>query len=267
MNIIDTKPELFQKTTASIWTDPYIQQNMLKAHLDTTSDAASRNQASIQTIVNLIDQKIKKNSRLLDLGCGPGLYAEKLAQCGHTVTGIDFNKKAIEYALDHKTDTHYIEGNYISHFPQGEYDAMIMIYCDMGTHSDQDRDVLLQNCYASLTTGGVLIFDVFDTEVVNDKVEGQSWEYFKEAGFWADQSHLLLNQTFHYPTQRAFAYQYNLIQENVCKHFIVWERYYTENEIIGVLERIGFKNISIQRQLLAGNNFTSSHEMFIIAEK
>lgn len=267
MNIINTKPELFQKTISSIWTDPYIQENLLKAHLDFSSDAASRNKESIEIIVDFIDRKLDRKSKLLDLGCGPGLYAELLTQKGHTVTGIDFNKKAIEYAVKQNPAIEYIENDYIQNFPLGEYDAIIMIYCDMGTHSDNDRDILLKNCYSSLKEGGKLIFDVFNEDIINDKHEGSDWEYSPNGGFWAEKEYLLLSQTFHYPENHAFAYQYNLVKATDSKHFVIWERYYTQDEIMIVLKNIGFKNIVINYKLLSANNFTSSNEMFIVAVK
>ncbi|QIK61671.1 class I SAM-dependent methyltransferase [Dysgonomonas sp. HDW5A] len=267
MNIIKTRPELFRKTICSIWTDPYIQENLLKAHLDFSSDAASRNKESIEIIIDFINKHIAKESQLLDLGCGPGIYAELLSEKGHLVTGVDFNKKSIEYATQQNTSVKYIEGDYISNFPHGEYDAIIMIYCDMGTHSDNNCDLLLKNCYSSLKAGGKLIFDVFNEDIVNDKHESSDWEYSPDGGFWAEDEYLLLSQTFHYPENQAYSYQYNLLQGKDTKHFTIWDRYYTQNEIINVLEAVGFKNVIIQNKLLSTNDFTSSNEMFIVAEK
>ena len=65
----------------------------------------------------------------------------------HTVTGIDFNKASIEYATRKRKDIEYILGDYIMNYPTGQYDLITMIYCDMGTHSDSDRDKLLKNIY------------------------------------------------------------------------------------------------------------------------
>ncbi|PXV66766.1 RimJ/RimL family protein N-acetyltransferase [Dysgonomonas alginatilytica] len=267
MNILNTKPEVFKKTEASIWTDLYIQKNLLEAHLNPSSDAASRNKESIETIVDFIDQQIKPKSKILDLGCGPGLYAESLTQKGHTVTGIDFNKKAIEYAVKQNESIEYIEGDYIKNFPHGEYDAIIMIYCDMGTHSDDDRDILLNNCFHSLKEGGKIIFDVFNEDIIKDKQEGSDWEYTSSGGFWAKDEYLLLSQTFHYTESNAFAYQYNLIQGEDIQHFIIWDRYYTQDEITNVLRQVGFKNMCVKHKLLGNNDFTSNNEMFVIAEK
>lgn len=268
MEINSIKPALFQKTDSNIWTDPYIQQNMLKAHLDLSSDAASRKKESIDTIIDFIHKHIKDKGYILDLGCGPGLYTEGFAEKGYKVTGIDFNKKAIEYAASRNNEIRYIEGDYIQQFPHGSYDAIMMIYCDMGTHSDSDRDSLLKNCYHSLNEGGKLIFDVFNEKIIDDKTEGSTWEYNPDGGFWSESEYLILKQCFHYPQDKAFADQYNLIaKENKTKHFIVWDRYYSEHEITHVLERIGFKNISITSDLLPDNNFTSKNEIFITAGK
>lgn len=265
--IIDSKPDLFFKPDTSIWTDPYIQQNLLDAHLNPDSDGASRNPAAIDKTVQFIHQHIAANSQILDLGCGPGLYAKRLSVLGHHVTGVDFNQTAIDYAKAHVPESQFIQANYLQDFPAGEFDAITMIYCDMGTHADSERDALLSHCYQALKTGGKLVFDVFNQQIVNDRQEGKSWDHFAEQGFWSPNPHLVLQQTFHYPDHHAFCYQYNLLSDDESKYFLLWERYYTEDEIKAVLEHIGFKQISIEKNLLPTNNFTSSHEMFIVAEK
>ncbi|SDF39613.1 hypothetical protein SAMN04488542_11040 [Fontibacillus panacisegetis] len=40
------KPLLFEKGSSQMWIDEYISQQMLEAHLDPNTDAASRNPAS-----------------------------------------------------------------------------------------------------------------------------------------------------------------------------------------------------------------------------
>lgn len=266
-NIIEEKPKLFEKTDTSIWTDPYIQQNLLNEQLNLSSDAAGRNERSMKIISDFIDSRIGKRAEILDLGCGPGFYVEILSEKGHSVTGIDFNKKAIEYAkMNNKYGT-YIEDDYIVHFPKGVYDTIMMIYCDMGTHSDNDRNTLLKNCFDSLKEGGKLIFDVFDEDLIKDKKEGKNWEYSSGEGFWSNDSYIILSQMFHYPENKTFACRYNLVTDKEVKHFIIWDRYYSENEITQILKKIGFKKIEIKHNLPEGNDFTSDNQLFVIAEK
>ena len=267
MKITDKKPVLFEKTTCNIWTDSYIQQQILKEHLNPLSDGASRKQESILKISDFIIGQSKPGSHILDLGCGPGLYTSLFKNKGYDVTGIDFNKASIEYAKNERKDICYILGDYINEYPAGKYDLVIMIYCDLGTHSDDNRDNLLKNIFHSLTDNGVFIFDVFTEDLVKDKQEGNSWDYAPKGGFWNGKEYLLLSQTFHYPENKAFAYQYNLLAKEETKHFIIWDRYYSEEEICLILKNTGFRKVTIYKDILESNNFTSDNEMFVVAEK
>jgi len=265
--IIDKEPTIFEKSTCNIWTDPYIQQQMLKEHLNPMSDGASRKQESILRIADFVLSHSKSESRLLDLGCGPGLYTALFKDEGYEVTGVDFNKASIEYATTKKKDICYIFGDYINKYPDGKYDTVIMIYCDLGTHSDNDRDKLLKNIYQSLDEDGTFIFDVFTEDLVNDKQECKDWDYAPAGGFWDEEEYLLLSQTFHYPEANAFAYQYNLLTKSETKHFIVWDRYYSEEGITLVLKKAGFRKVTIHKNTLDNNDFTSNSEIFVVAEK
>jgi len=265
--IKDKRPGLFEKTDCNIWTDPYIQQQMLQEHLNPVSDGATRNKKSVGKIIDFITAHSKPGDKLLDLGCGPGIYTSILKEKGYEVTGVDFNKASIDYANQQHTDIEYIQADYIQDYPSGQYDIIIMIYCDMGTHSDNDRDQLLTHIYHSLNKGGILIFDVFTEDLIFDRKEYKTWDYAPKGGFWNENEYLLLSQMFHYPENKAYATQYNLLTGTTSKHFIVWDRYYSTDEITGILRKTGFNNISIQSDMLGTNNFTSSSEMFIIAEK
>lgn len=267
MNIRDNKPALFEITDSNIWTDPHIQRQMLKDHLNPASDGASRIQESIMKITDFVLNHSKPASRLLDLGCGPGLYTSLFKDKGYDVTGIDFNKASIDYAAGKRNNIRYIYGDYINGYPDGKYDTVIIIYCDLDTHSDNNRDKLLKNIYNSLDNNGVFIFDVFTEELTRDKQEGKSWDYAPTGGFWYKDEYLLLSQTFHYPENKAFAYQYNLLTKEEAKHFIVWDRYYSKAEINAVLLNAGFRQVSVYENILEGNNFTSASELFIVAEK
>lgn len=267
MKIQDKKPRLFEKTECNIWTDPYIQRQMLLQHLDPSSDAASRKHESIAKITDFVISHSKSGGRLLDLGCGPGLYTSLFKDNGYQVTGIDFNKASIEYAAAQRKDITYIFGDYVRAYPEGKFDTVVIIYCDLGTHSDDDLDKLLKNIHDSLEEGGVLIFDIFTEGLINDKQEGKSWDYAPAGGFWNKEGYLLLSQTFHYPANKAFAYQYNLLTKEDTRHFIIWDRYYSHEDIIGVLLNAGFREISIHENVLEGNDFTSDSEIFVVAKK
>ena len=76
---------------------------MLAEHLDQTHDLASRRTVRIERHLNWVHRALlsSKPSRILDLGCGPGFYANRLAALGHACTGIDYSPASIAYAVEH----------------------------------------------------------------------------------------------------------------------------------------------------------------------
>lgn len=87
---IHEKPSPFSKYTAKqLWTEPYLANQMLQAHLCQETPMASRPLIAIERVVNWLDSKFKLNGKsVCDLGCGPGLYAEKYATLGAKVVGL-----------------------------------------------------------------------------------------------------------------------------------------------------------------------------------
>lgn len=74
---------------------------MLSEHMSQEHDAASRRFEIIDSspVRWIHDQVLKrKPTRILDLGCGPGLYTHRLASLGHQCVGIDFSPASITYA-------------------------------------------------------------------------------------------------------------------------------------------------------------------------
>ena len=98
---INARPKPFQYYTASdLWTDEHTSKQMLAFHLNGDIDISSRKtqfiNRSVEWIVSEFD--ISSESKVADFGCGPGLYASRLAKYGAQVTGIDFSARSIEYA-------------------------------------------------------------------------------------------------------------------------------------------------------------------------
>jgi SAM-dependent methyltransferase len=94
---LSERPEPFAPGDARIWTDPRVAPQLLAAHLDPAVDAASRRPETIvREVAWLMDAlELAPGSRVLDLGCGPGLYCEALAARGLDVTGADFSAGSI----------------------------------------------------------------------------------------------------------------------------------------------------------------------------
>ena len=117
---INEQPEPFQFYTASdLWTDEHTSKQMLSFHLNEGIDVSSRNAEFINRSVEWIASEfdICRDTKIVDFGCGPGLYATRLAKRGANVTGIDFSKSSIEYAKEvavrEKLNVSYVNQNYL----------------------------------------------------------------------------------------------------------------------------------------------------------
>ena len=93
LHIATQRPDLYEKGDSVIWTDKHISKKLLELHLNPDIDSASRAQESINKTIEFITSFCRESPMsILDLGCGPGIYLEKLAEAGHICTGIDFSK-------------------------------------------------------------------------------------------------------------------------------------------------------------------------------
>ena len=81
------------------WDEPGFSGRMLNEHLSQEHDAASRRFEVIDRHCRWIHGCVLKRNptRILDLGCGPGLYTSRLARLGHHCVGIDFSPASIAY--------------------------------------------------------------------------------------------------------------------------------------------------------------------------
>ena len=95
-------PEMDAAGDSVFWQDDYISKKLLDVHLDPHDDLASRKPGFMDRSAGWIGSLMPPAlyPRLLDLGCGPGLYALRFAKTGYAVTGVDFSRRSVAYARD-----------------------------------------------------------------------------------------------------------------------------------------------------------------------
>jgi 2-polyprenyl-3-methyl-5-hydroxy-6-metoxy-1,4-benzoquinol methylase len=185
------KPPLYEKGDAIMWTDQYISRQLLEIHLDREIDSASRTPGNTERTLELIRRYLcKPGMNILDLGCGPGIYLEKLAVEGHTCTGIDFSENSIAYAenqaREKKLGIRYICMDYLELDFEKQFDLILLIYTDLGVLLPDERNSLLKKILRALKPGGIFIFDVVNEKNIEIKCrEERSWSY-RNSGFWKD---------------------------------------------------------------------------------
>lgn len=263
---------LYQRSSYNLWTDPHIAQHMLKAHLDDTHDAASRNSRTIRQTVTWIDAVSEGKRTLIDLGCGPGLYSQALAALGYTVTGVDISASSLAYAkqaaLAAQKQITYLCQNYVTEPIPGRYDMAICIYCDFGALIPNEQQRFLQNVHALLNDNGLLIFDVFGPGLSKVCQEGREWAGQEGEDFWSGNPHYTLSEHVHFSEAKAWGHRTIIFEEgSIAKEYINWDQYYTEVEITKLLARHGFTLEAIKHDLVEENTFTSNDVLFVKARK
>ncbi len=279
MNIIElqnlsNKPALYERGTSVMWTDPYISKQLLELHINPDHDVASRSRAKIELVSGWISARLDKpKMEILDLGCGPGLYAELLAGKGHSVTGIDFSAASIQYATkqanEKKLDIKYLNKNYLDLDFDNQFDLVMMIYLDFCALLPEERDRVLENIYRALKKGGLFVCDIVNEKNLDKKTIPQSWE-IQEKGFWKDTPYLALTNGYHYPEAKTLANHHIVIgEDNRADTYIFWNHYYEKDDMISILEPKGFTGITNYENVLPESEdcWNGENVTFYVARK
>jgi SAM-dependent methyltransferase len=248
---ISLRPEPFSRYTAKqLWTKPHLSKQMLSFHLNQQTDLASRRLSEIDLVVNWIDSQVGlSGNRLCDLGCGPGLYAERFAAFGATVTGIDFSENSIGYARKQTTQNiAYHQADYLcDELPNG-FDIITLIYTDLCVLSPQQRSLLLGKMKNMLNPGGRLIIDVAGLGLLKSKHETTLIEKNLMAGFWSDKEYVGIQKSYIYADQDLLLDRYVIIERHETWQIYIWFQHYTAEKVESELAANGFSIIT-----MAGN--------------
>ncbi|MDR0306288.1 MAG: class I SAM-dependent methyltransferase [Chitinispirillales bacterium] len=249
------KLKIYQRNDESIWTDEYISKSLLENQLDESTNAASRMPSNRRDIVNWINSKIKPNSRIIDLGCGPGLYAYELGKLEHYVMGIDFNKESIEFGKRNKSIKGIVEykySDYIKDNIDGIYNVAMMIFCDFSALVPNEQKILLQKISTLLADDGIFIFDVFGKAEFEKQKNGRTWYVSNGNDFWSSEPYFLMKETKLFEAEFSVGTRYYLINQlnGTIKEFIMYDQYHDENSIQELVAENGFDIVEINKDII-----------------
>jgi SAM-dependent methyltransferase len=233
------KPGLYEKTREKFWNDPHISKGMLETHLDPTTDAASRRPEFIERSVEWISSLLPIGAKLLDIGCGPGLYTKRLSERGLCVTGLDFSERSIAYAKEHDPKSEYILKDYLEMDFKDRFDMITLIWCDYGALIPEDRHDLLDRVRKALKPGGLFLFDVFTPEYRSGKEDNTSWEVCEQGGFWSPNPYIRLDAQYYYG-DIAGVRRTVIIEDGRNRSFNIWDTFFTKESLAEETRPHGF---------------------------
>jgi len=276
---LQEKPAPFTRGEPLFWDDPHISAQMLATHLDPNKDAASRRPETIDRstawIASTLDLPV--GASILDLGCGPGLYASCLARMGFHVTGVDYSRRSIAYATDYANqnglDITYRYQNYLELVDENLYDAAMLIYGDFCPLNPDERATLLANVTRALKPGGHFVLDV-TTRAHRKKYGNRKNWYAVETGFWKPGPHLVLEDGFDYadkehPSDNAiWLDQYIVIEaDGKISVYRNWFQDYIPETITVELEAGGFQVESVWGDLTGQLYSETSEWIGVVARR
>jgi SAM-dependent methyltransferase len=188
----------------------------------------------------------RKPGRILDLGCGPGLYAERLARRGHTCVGIDYSPASIDYARQTAQQealacTYRCQDIRQADFGTG-FDLAMLIFGEYNVFCPADARSILQKTRQALQPAGRLLLEVHSFETLYRMGHAPATWYTTQKGLFADQPHLLLEESFWSPESQAVTNRYFRIDAatGAVRRYAASYQAYSEEGYRNLLAETGF---------------------------
>jgi SAM-dependent methyltransferase len=268
------RPEPFGCHTArELWTDGHTSARMLSFHLDEAGDLASRNARFIDRSVEWIASRfgLGADSRVADFGCGPGLYATRLARLGAKVTGIDFSPRSVGYAREvaarERLDIRYVTADYLDWETADRFDLVLMIMCDFCALGPAQRNMMLRRFHRILKPGGSVLLDVYALAAFDRRVEGASCGMDLLDGFWAPDRYFGFLNTFKYAREKVVLDKYTIVEPGRIRTVYNWFQCFDPGTLEGELAGAGLALEGLHADV-AGTPYDENAEEFaVIARK
>jgi len=137
--------------------------------------------ALVEMIVHVLD--LKPGDRVLDLACGSGDHARRLAQRGLDVLGVEIAPSLVAHCQEAAADkglvtARFEQGDMRTLAYQGVFDAVLLLSGSFGFFDDGTNRDLLARIARALKAGGQMLVDVFDPTQMVTRPPRRSWSQY-----------------------------------------------------------------------------------------
>jgi len=233
------------------WNDPAFSERMLACHLSQEHDLASRKSSTIDEHVDWVFSTVLEGrpARVLDLGCGPGLYAHRLASLGCECVGMDFSPASIRHAREVAEENglkcQFTHADVRDEDFGNGFDLVMMLFGQLNVFP-RDRAVeILRKAHAALEPGGRLLVEIQIAEKIQKGGEtGPSW-YSAPSGLFSDRPHLVLQENFWDAEARASTTRFMVVDAATAAvdSYALSNEAYNEKEFADALQKVGFGEV------------------------
>lgn len=257
------------------WNDPGFSERMLLEHLSQEHNAASRRFETIDEHVEWIHNTILrgKPSRILDLGCGPGFYSNRLAFLGHELVGIDYSPASIAFARTQASgdalQCQFIEQDIReADFGQG-YDLVMLLFGELNIFRPTDAAQIVLKAYNALVDGGVLLMEPHTFAAVEGiGTEPRTW-FSSSGGLFLPRPHVVFTESFWRPDSGTATKRYFILDAltGELTRFAQTFQAYSDLQYRTLLTQNGFRSFSTYPSLRGRVDPTQKGLLAIVASK
>ena len=219
------------------WHEPGFSQRMLQEHLDQAHNRASRPLPVIARQVSFIESQLLQGnqSRILDLGCGPGFYCRLLTERGHQCTGVDFSPASIEYARSQDGRSNYVLQDLRDYDPGNGYDLVMMTFGEFNAFSQPDALNLIHKMRDAAWPSGIVLLEVHGEQAIrNIGTAPPAWVSLPRSVF-CEGPHLYLTEHFwDEPNLTAISRYYVLDDSGQMNQYINTLQGYRQHDYISL---------------------------------
>jgi SAM-dependent methyltransferase len=251
LDVVDRKciPKPWAEGEKIPWNDPDFSKRMLREHLSQEHNAASRRFEIVDNHVRWMhDQVLKgKPAKVLDLACGPGLYANRLAGLGHRCVGIDFSPASIAYAQEQARakglDVSFIQHDIRTADYGDGYGFAMLIFGEFNVFRPVEAREILTKTYRALAPGGLLLLEPHTFETVREIGMRPSTWYSSQSGLFSENPYLCLQENLWDEDSHVTIERYYIVgvaTGEVTRHSSSMQAY-TNEEYRALLAECGFE--------------------------
>lgn len=150
-----------------------------RAPVFTPGSAEAEDAAAAETRFLWKALRLKKGSRVLDIPCGTGRHALRLARRGASVLGVDITEAYLKEARRKGArvpNARFVRGDMRRIPLEGEFDAAINLWTSFGYFADPADDLrVLRGVARALKPGGLFLIDLNDFAAIRQRGRVRNW--------------------------------------------------------------------------------------------
>jgi SAM-dependent methyltransferase len=252
------------------WADPAVAEEILRHQLEWRPGESHRASLDPELFDHISDWLIgrlglRPGQRVLDLGCGAGLYAESLARRGLGVTGIDIVPLLVEHASGRARERglaiEYRLQDFRTLEDRAAFDAILQLGGAFEGDGPDRLAAFLRRVREALRPGGHYVAELLRNPL---RTGCRPWW---GCGDGVHGLELVLGQPEEYPEHRALLQQSVVIREDgTLRLYRSWQVDHTPATAAALLERHGFAVEGCWEDV-TGRPYTDLSEMLLVVAR